>query len=350
MAEHKNVIEALAAIAAEITHVAKTGEFNQSGTRFSFRGIDAVLAAVHPICAAHGVVPLPNVLEYEDGPAKIDDKGQPRGHRIVARIEHRFYHESDASLYVTATTLGEGVDYGDKSANKAMSQALKYALTEALTLPTDEPDPEQDKPDTDHVDADQARQRAADARFEDWKEAMRRTIGDHGDVKEVTEQLAADHPDETPRDETGKIRWGDASFQAKMLQWARAWVNSRSEAPQATETEPAPERSSQRDPFADAKDGGEPAGDPRKGELVTLLAMVDPTGGTNDEIEQRTRRMYSLAESLGVFPVDTFHQNLMGWYGHEHYGDLRVKANMQAFAERSWREASEAFDEWETKQ
>ena len=42
--------------------------------------------------------------------------------------------------------IGEGMDSGDKAANKAMAVALKYALTQMLLLPYDEVDPDGDTP------------------------------------------------------------------------------------------------------------------------------------------------------------------------------------------------------------
>jgi len=54
----------------------------------------------------------------------------------VLKIKYKFM-ASDGS-YVTATVIGEGMDSGDKAANKAMSIAHKYALFQVFAVATED--------------------------------------------------------------------------------------------------------------------------------------------------------------------------------------------------------------------
>jgi len=61
-------------------------------------------------------------------------------------IEYTFFANDGSS--VVAVVTGEGMDSGDKSANKAMAVAHKYALLQIFSIPTEEAkDPENDSPE-----------------------------------------------------------------------------------------------------------------------------------------------------------------------------------------------------------
>src|SRR5581483_10530973 len=54
----------------------------------------------------------------------------------ILTVKYTFFTEDGSSFDVT--TVGEAMDSGDKSSNKAMSAALKYALFQVFCIPTDE--------------------------------------------------------------------------------------------------------------------------------------------------------------------------------------------------------------------
>ena len=136
---HENVYEALAAVSAEVGAVAK-GEVNK-GQGFRFRGIDAVVNAVHPVLAAHGVVVVPNALEVHYETVEVGAKRTPMV-SCRLRLEVAFYTVGGGR--VTATVVAEAMDSGDKATAKAHSVALRTALLQTLMLPTNEPDPDHD--------------------------------------------------------------------------------------------------------------------------------------------------------------------------------------------------------------
>lgn len=108
------------------------GRFNEQ-QKYAFRGIDEIYNAIQPVLSEHGVFVLPSV---------IDQKREERKTRhdsllmyTILTVKHTFC-APDGS-YVEAVTVGEAMDTGDKSANKAMSAAMKYALLEVFCIPTE---------------------------------------------------------------------------------------------------------------------------------------------------------------------------------------------------------------------
>ena len=73
-----------------------------------------------------------------------------------------------------------------------------------------------------------------------------------------------------------------------------------------------------------------------EGWWIELYGIVgEEIAGTIPVIETTTRRMYKLAELVGLWSDDAIHAALKKHYGAAHWSDLGVKANMLEFAERS---------------
>jgi hypothetical protein len=102
---------------------------------FKFRGIDAIYNGVHEALAANGIFCVPKVIRVVKEKEVATAKGG-QGIHLVLEMEYTFF-AGDGS-FVTATTWGEGIDYGDKCVNKCMSIAHKYALLQIFTIPTDD--------------------------------------------------------------------------------------------------------------------------------------------------------------------------------------------------------------------
>lgn len=114
---------------------------------YMFRGIDDVYAACHDALAKHGVFSVPNVLEVTR-----EERQSKRGGTLIytiLKMQYTFYAKDGSFIY--ATTMGEAMDTGDKSANKAMSVAQKYAFLQIFAIPTEEP---KDTENETHVLAD----------------------------------------------------------------------------------------------------------------------------------------------------------------------------------------------------
>jgi hypothetical protein len=130
------IFQLIGKVMQDIDPIAKTGKNQQQG--YSFRGIDAIYNELHPLLVRHGIFIVPFVVELrrEERETRPDQRGN-RGALIYtyALIDHRFY-APDGS-YITARTIGEAMDSGDKSGNKAQSAAMKYACIEVFAIPTE---------------------------------------------------------------------------------------------------------------------------------------------------------------------------------------------------------------------
>ena len=102
--------------------------------KYKFRGIDDVYNAVQPAMVKHGVFCVPEVVEQHVNQVQTS-QGKP-AMQVILRVQHTFYAPDGSS--VSAITLGEAMDRGDKAGNKAMSAAFKYALFETFCIPTEE--------------------------------------------------------------------------------------------------------------------------------------------------------------------------------------------------------------------
>ena len=112
---------AICDIMSEVGAIGKN-KYNQQ-QKFNYRGIDDVMNALQPIMIRHRVFALPDVLED-----KREERPSRSGGNLIytiLKVKYTFYADDGTS--VDAVVVGEGMDSGDKSANKAMSVAYKYA-------------------------------------------------------------------------------------------------------------------------------------------------------------------------------------------------------------------------------
>jgi hypothetical protein len=136
------IFKAMPAIMGEVGAVAKGRKNLQQG--YQFRGIDDIYNELQEHLAKHGVFSIPHVVS-ERHEERHSKSGGVNIYRILT-IDYTFYAEDGSSL--TARVIGEGMDSGDKAANKAMSVADKYALLQVFKIPTeDKKDPEEDSPE-----------------------------------------------------------------------------------------------------------------------------------------------------------------------------------------------------------
>ena len=128
------VYQAIAAVCAEMAKagIGKGNENKQQG--YKFRGIDNVLNALAPVLSAKGLVILPRVLSRS-----VVERETRNGGALfytVLDVEYDFVAVEDGSKH-TVRVVGEAMDSGDKSSNKAMSAAYKYAAIQTFCIPTE---------------------------------------------------------------------------------------------------------------------------------------------------------------------------------------------------------------------
>lgn len=127
-----NIYQAISAVMADVGAVGKNSKNTQQN--FMFRGIDAVMNALNPALIKHKVFVVPEVLEMTR-----EERTTKNGSALIytiARMRYTFYAEDGSN--VQAVVLGEAMDSGDKSCNKAMAIAFKYACFQVFCIPTEE--------------------------------------------------------------------------------------------------------------------------------------------------------------------------------------------------------------------
>lgn len=143
-----NVYQALVNVAREVEPVSKDREHRGAGggETYKFRGIDDVMNAIHASMARNGVLPVPNDDYAEDLDASADRPwtyesvvrggGKPWRHHLL-RTRWTILGPNGTSLEIPI--LSEALDNQDKGLGKARSYGMKDLLLRLLTLPTDDP-------------------------------------------------------------------------------------------------------------------------------------------------------------------------------------------------------------------
>lgn len=134
MTDTPKVYSSIAAVQLAMSKegIAKGRKNQQQG--YAFRGIDDVYAALAPHLAANGLCILPRVMARET----VERQTKTGGNLFYTSltVEFDFVAVADGSKH-TVCTIGEAMDSGDKSSNKAMSAAYKYACFLAFAIPTE---------------------------------------------------------------------------------------------------------------------------------------------------------------------------------------------------------------------
>jgi len=130
--------------ALEVGAIRKEGK--NTHQKYSFRGIEQVLGAVHTAILGRGVIITQRIVNSE---MRIDpnQKGQ---HPMTVALVVEYTFRGPVDELVTES-YGLSTDYQDKAGNQALSQALKMCLLQLFLSPTDEPDADSFSP---HAEAD----------------------------------------------------------------------------------------------------------------------------------------------------------------------------------------------------
>lgn len=124
------ITASLALIMAGCKAVGKQGR--NSGQGFDYRKIEDVVDMLHPLFAEHKVYVATDILDERTEERKTS-KGGTLIYRVL-RVKVSFVSGVDGSRE-SVVVIGEGMDSGDKAANKAMTAALKYAVSQTFVLP-----------------------------------------------------------------------------------------------------------------------------------------------------------------------------------------------------------------------
>ncbi len=129
---------AWARVMRDVHALGKHGLYNAAGTRYNFRGVDAVLNAFGPVVRRHGVIVLPQTVRAIHSDATTS-KGNPTRETTVT-VSYRII--GPMGDFLDGEAEGEALDSSDKGSAKAQSVAMRVFLIAASLLPTDEKDPD----------------------------------------------------------------------------------------------------------------------------------------------------------------------------------------------------------------
>jgi len=131
----RNIFQLISLISAEAGALAP---MTSQGLKFSFRGVDQVVAHLSPFMRKYGVIIVPNIASITVTPKDV-------GSRVVKTTEltTRFdFYAPDGSMF-SATTAGLSDDFGDKGTAQAQSVAFRICLLQTFALPTHAMEPEE---------------------------------------------------------------------------------------------------------------------------------------------------------------------------------------------------------------
>jgi hypothetical protein len=127
----RTIFKALTGVQSALSAQGISKDQTNNFDKYKFRGIDDVLNAMAPILASRGVLIIPSVKNYETKQVPTA-KGGVQNHTTIL-VEYTLYDTEGDSVHHMA--VGEAMDRGDKSINKAMSAAFKYFLFQAFCIP-----------------------------------------------------------------------------------------------------------------------------------------------------------------------------------------------------------------------
>lgn len=141
--ETLNQVPNVAVAMSEAMHYVRSVQKDGVNTfqNFKFRGIDAVMNAVGPaLRKAHVVIVPSRIISHDMQTAQTSQNKTTNAVRV--HVEYTIYGPAGDSIKMEA--VGEAQDSADKGTAKAMSVAYRTLLLQAFTLPTDDPDPDQE--------------------------------------------------------------------------------------------------------------------------------------------------------------------------------------------------------------
>ena len=143
----RSLAEAVCRVMEQVGYVQKDKQM-QGGGSYRYVSVEAVIDALRPEMIRQQLILLPadvSALTLED----FENRNGTRQNRTQVKYTFRLIHAPTGQSEPVAV-IGEAIDVGDKSSNKAMTAARKYALIMAFNIetgldPDDTPSREQER-------------------------------------------------------------------------------------------------------------------------------------------------------------------------------------------------------------
>jgi hypothetical protein len=125
----------------DIRAIGKGELYNQSGTKFNFRGVDTVVNVFGPVTLKHGIHIMSSKVEATYGEKSTKSGGKMRECSVLVT----WTVMGPMGDTFTLQTMGEALDTADKSTTKAQSVALRTLLLGFGLTPTHDTEPDADR-------------------------------------------------------------------------------------------------------------------------------------------------------------------------------------------------------------
>jgi hypothetical protein len=129
------VFKAIELVMADLSKIGIGKDKTNQQQGFKYRGVDDVMNELSAILPKHGLLILPRVTKYSCV-ERVSASNKPLFYTIL-EVEYDFVSSEDGSKHTVGPMIGEAMDSGDKSANKAMAIAYKYVCFQAFCIPTE---------------------------------------------------------------------------------------------------------------------------------------------------------------------------------------------------------------------
>lgn len=137
-AEQVPVHVAWARVMADVQSITKADRRDDTGGRYSFRGVDRVINAVGPALRRHGVLVLPARIVAKEYRETRTSRGSVMEDCTVT-VEWLIVGPAGDPL-PPVQSAGQANDTGDKATAKAVSVAQRVLFLTSLQIPTQDPD------------------------------------------------------------------------------------------------------------------------------------------------------------------------------------------------------------------
>ncbi len=126
-----NIFQRMIAVMKEVEYIQKGDK--KVNNQYTYVSHDQVTGRLHKPCAENGIVVISTM-----------DSHEIQNTMTVCTVTTKFVNSDNPEDHTSVTSVGYGIDRGDKGAGKAMSYAIKYNLLKAFMLETgDDPDHDQ---------------------------------------------------------------------------------------------------------------------------------------------------------------------------------------------------------------
>jgi hypothetical protein len=213
--KHASLHHAKLAVMEEVCYLQKK-KSAAGGLNYAFVGEEAIVSAMHDAFIRHNLTVSVVKVEVVKVDVYTNAKGTMQNHTILLstfRLTHADSKESEESM-----AIGEGMDVGDKSANKASTGAYKYFFRQAFMIPTGS-DP--DNHDSRDMARGQQQQDAQQTQVDDgWSEWTAKVVGDIAEANKdkLSKIMTWVVNQNAPAKELTEIKLAAAAREAKLLQ------------------------------------------------------------------------------------------------------------------------------------